>query len=402
MISCMSGDRAEAGWRRGVLRQRGEDVRVPVTHMELYFDLVYVFAFTQLSEYLYQHLTVLGGLQTLVMLLALWWAWSDTAWATGWIDPESGIVVTLMAVLMLASVVAASTVLDAFHSDGLGFALTVVTMQALRVTFMLGVFPRSEPMRRHYQRSVPWAALASALWVVGGVTHGQDQRLLLWALAAAVALIAPLLHYWVPSLGATPSNEWTVSGRHLAERCQLMLMVAFGETILRLGEAAVEAHGRIASEGSFVIGFTLTFAMSMSYFLRHAAAGERVVAGPEGRAPRLLLTGYTYSHTLLIAATVAVSVAIHRAIEHPAEHVSLGFALVCLGSPAVYYIGLALWRLRLGHAPVLPALASLPLLAVLGIPATAVSQVTTLAAAALASVILALWMQRDLRTRRSP
>lgn len=400
MISGMGRNRAQASWRRSVLRQRGADASVPVTHMELYFDLVYVFAFTQLSEYLYHHLTVIGGLQTLVMLLALWWAWNDTAWATGWIDPEHGLVVTLMAALMVASVIAASTVLEAFDGEGFGFALAIVAMQALWVTFMLGAFPRFAPMRRHYQRAVPWAALAGALWIGGGLTSGADQRLVLWALAAAVALLAPLAHYWVPVLGATPTVDWQVPGRHLAERCQLMLMVAFGETILRLGEAAVEAHGRLASEGGFAVGFVLTFALSMSYFLRHAQAGVDALTGSRERAPRLLLTGYTYSHTLMIAATVAVSVAIHRAIAHPGEHVGLGFALVCLGAPALYYLGLAIWKLRIGHASVLPALASLPLLAVLGIPATAVSQIATLAAAALVSVILAFWMQADSNARR--
>ena len=123
-----------------VLRERTADVAPPVTSMELFFDLVYVFAVTQLSQYLGAHLTARGAVQTLVLFLAVWWAWNYTAWATNWIDPERPLVALLMLVLMGISLVMSAAIPEAFGARGVTFAVAYVSIQLLRSGFMVAAF----------------------------------------------------------------------------------------------------------------------------------------------------------------------------------------------------------------------------------------------------------------------
>ena len=104
--------RAVIALDRTVLRDRSAGQAPAVTNMELFFDLVYVFAITQLSGYLRLHLTGRGALETLVLFLAVWWAWNYTAWATNWIDPDRPRVAALMLVLMLLSLLMSAAIPD--------------------------------------------------------------------------------------------------------------------------------------------------------------------------------------------------------------------------------------------------------------------------------------------------
>ena len=136
--------------------------------MELFFDLVYVFAFTQLSAHLYGDLSWQGGAETAVIFVALWWSWSYTSWATGWIDPERLPVVALLSVLMIASLVMASAIPDAFTSRGETFAVAYVAMQLLRSAFMVWAFGLRDTMGRNYAQLLAWSAISGVVWIVGG------------------------------------------------------------------------------------------------------------------------------------------------------------------------------------------------------------------------------------------
>src|SRR5262245_56952842 len=120
-----------------VLRERSGDAPPPVTTMELFFDLVYVFAVTQLSHHLAEHLTLRGAVQTLILFLAVWWAWNYTAWATNWIDPDRRPVRALMIVLMGLSLVMSAAIPEAFGERAAAFAIAYVALQLVRSTFMV-------------------------------------------------------------------------------------------------------------------------------------------------------------------------------------------------------------------------------------------------------------------------
>src|SRR5712691_10147955 len=164
-----------------LLRRRRPGESPQVTHVELFFDLVYVFAVTQLSHSLREHLTVRGALETLVLFLAVWWAWNYTAWATNWIDPDHAAVRLLMIALMLLSLVMSAAIPQAFGDRGAAFALAYVALQVVRSVFMVVAF-RGARMGRNYAQLLAWSCIAGAAWVAGGFAHG-DTRLLVWIAA---------------------------------------------------------------------------------------------------------------------------------------------------------------------------------------------------------------------------
>src|SRR5918994_2770409 len=147
-----------------------------VTFFELFFDLVYVFAITQLSHGLIEHLDLRGLAETVVLLLAVWWAWVYTTWATNWLNPDSTACRLMLIGVMGAGLVMASSIPDAFGDGGLAFAIAYAAIQVGRSSFVLWAV-RGDPVRRaNFQRIVTWNVAASALWVAGGLGSGSARE----------------------------------------------------------------------------------------------------------------------------------------------------------------------------------------------------------------------------------
>lgn len=378
-----------------VLREGGDDRSAHVTNMELFFDLVYVFAFTQLSEYLYEHLTLTGAAQALVLFLALWWAWNNTAWATNWADPERVPVVILLSVLMLLGLEMSTSILGAFGDRGVVFAGAYVATQLLRAGFMVLAFGARDPMGRNYQQLFAWAVIAGIAWILGGAIAGGTVRLAIWAGAVVIEYAVPLMGFRLPGVDAVPIERWNLVGEHIAERYQLVLMVAFGETMLRVGEAYAVHHGTAEIDIALAVAFILIFSLWVLYFLRHADRSAEVIASSGEEAARLGRSAYTYGHAVMVGALMLVAVAIHRTVESPSHSVGTGFALLVLGGPTLYLLGIALGKLWLGHGRATPLLAGALALIILGVPASQASRLFELVAAAVVTTILAVVAMND-------
>jgi low temperature requirement protein LtrA len=385
-----------------VLRERGEERDAHVTNMELFFDLVFVFAFVQLSTHLYDDLTWLGAAEAGAMFLALWWAWNYTAWATGWIDPEQTPVMLLMGVLMLLSLVMAATIPDAFVSGGSdrgpAFALAYVALQLLRSGFMVWAFRSTGDtvMRRNYTQLLAWSAIAGAVWIAGAfVSANPDVRVGIWLGAAVIDIGAPMHGFWLPGRGATPMSDWSLAGAHLAERCELLLMIAFGETVLRLGEAFTEAHEDPSVDIAFVLGFLTIFALWTIYFTHHAEHAAERIRRSEHEAARIGRSGYAYAHMLMVAGVVVLAVATHLAVQHPTAGVGWSFALVGVGGPALYLVGIAWSKVSLGHTRISAPLVGCVALALLALAVSPLDRMAELIAALLVAVVLAIMAARD-------
>jgi low temperature requirement protein LtrA len=361
--------------------------------MELFFDLVYVFAFTQLSELLYEHTTWQGGAETAVIFVALWSSWSYTAWATGWIDPERGPVVALLAVLMVASLVMSTAILEAFGDRGETFAVAYVAMQLIRSGFMVWAFGLRNTMGRNYAQLLAWSVFSGVFWIIGGEVHDPHTRLLIWALAAAVEMIAPMVGFRLPLAGATQMSDWTIAGGHLAERSQLMLLIAFGESFLRIGESFTQDHGTVAADAGLIVGFVLVFALWTIYFMHHAEHGSRVLRQADEDAARLARSAYNYAHAAMVGGVVVLSVAIHQVIEAPTEPVDAGFAAICVGGPALYLVGMALSKRWLGHGRLLWPLLGVLAFAVAGTATAFSERLVELIAVTVVAVAVAIWAQ---------
>ena len=250
----------------GVLRvrERGEQ---RVTPLELFFDLVYVFAVTQLSHLLLDHPSLGGALQTLFLLLVVWWAWQYTAWFTNWFDPDTRYVRLVLVAVMLASLVMSAAIPAAFGERGLMFALAYVAIQAGRTAFAVLALGASHPLGGVFWRVLAWFAASGVLWVAGGLSEGWA-RLALWLLALAVDYAGPVARYRTPRLGSSRTEEWTIEGAHLAERCQLFVIIALGESIIVTGSTFADLEASTAANAAFAVAFVGSAALWWTYLLR--------------------------------------------------------------------------------------------------------------------------------------
>lgn len=160
------------GARQNLLREMSEGGHHKVTPVELFFDLVFVFAITQLSHHLLHDLSLPGLLQTLVLFVAIWWAWIDTAWVTNWLDPDRVPVRLMLLALMLIGLVLSATLPKAFHEGALPFALAYAAFQTGRSAFTIWAVARRDPAQAlNFKRILTWQAAASALWIAGAFLH---------------------------------------------------------------------------------------------------------------------------------------------------------------------------------------------------------------------------------------
>src|ERR1700730_14921925 len=151
-----------------------------VTYAELFFDLVFVFAVTQISHTLLDRFTPLGALQTTILFLGVWWLWVYTSWVTNWLNPELTPVRVLLFALMLGGLVLSTSIPKAFESRGLWFSLAYSSMQVRRPAFLLASTPSNcSTARMNGVRMVIGLATSAVFWIAGGFADGYA-RLALW------------------------------------------------------------------------------------------------------------------------------------------------------------------------------------------------------------------------------
>lgn len=321
-----------------LLRKRdGHHARVGF--VELFFDLVFVFAITQISHTLLTHLTWEGALQATMMLAAVWWAWIYTSWVTNWLDPERVPVQLALFVLMAAGLVMSAALPHAFEQNGLAFAAAFVFIQVGRTLFMLWAARSDAMLVRNFQRILVWLSASAALWIAGGLA-APEQRLWFWLAALAIEYASPALYFWVPGLGRARTDEWTIEGGHMAERVGLFIIICLGETLLVSGATFARLEWSTPVLVAFGSAVLSTVAMWWLYFSRaHEAASQTIVKSADpGRVAR---RAYTYSPILVIAGIIVVAVSDELVLAHPGGHVSTAAALTLLGGPVLFLLGTA-------------------------------------------------------------
>src|SRR6201995_5797525 len=145
-----------------------------VTYAELLFDLVFVFAVTQVSHALLANFTPLGAVQTTLLLLSVWWVWVYTSWVTNWLNPELTPVRILLFLLMLGGLVLSTSIPKAFDSRGLWFAIAYATMQVGRTLFwLLSTTPTQVAGRMNATRILVWLSISGVFWIAGGLASNE-------------------------------------------------------------------------------------------------------------------------------------------------------------------------------------------------------------------------------------
>src|SRR5258705_8979519 len=169
-----------------------------VTYAELFFDLVFVFAVTQISHTLLGRFTPTGALQTTLLFLAVWWVWVYTSWITNWLNPELTPVRVLLFGLMLGGLVLSTSIPKAFESRGLWFAVAYAAMQVGRTVFLLMSTPPTRTLAHmNAIRILAWLSASAVFWILGGFAEGP-WRLLPWAVALGIEYQTPAARFWIP------------------------------------------------------------------------------------------------------------------------------------------------------------------------------------------------------------
>jgi low temperature requirement protein LtrA len=371
-----------------------------VTYAELFFDLVFVFAITQISHTLLAHFTLLGALQVTLLFLAVWWVWVFTSWVTNWLDPEKTPVRLLLFAMMLGGLVLSTSIPKAFEERGLWFAIAYAAMQVGKTIFLWLSTPASRPRTRmNAIRIAAWLSTSAIFWIAGGLADGQS-RLALWAVALVIEYISPAVRFWIPRYGASSVADWMIEGSHMAERCALFIIIALGESIVVIGATFADLAWTGESVLAFVSGLVGSIAMWWIYFHIGAEAGSEQLSrsSEPGRLARL---AYTYLHMPIVAGIIVTAVADELVLKHPDGHSDLKTVVSAIGGPLLFLFGTVLFKhsfrgfLQLSHGIGIIALCVLAWFA---------SEITPLMLSFLTTaimIVVATWETISLRSSRA-
>ncbi|OYW45335.1 MAG: low temperature requirement protein A [Sphingomonadales bacterium 32-68-7] len=291
-----------------------------VSYLELFFDLVYVFAITQISHLIIAHMGWQGLIEAAVMFAAVWWAWIYTTWAANWLDPERAPVRIVLLLVMFGSLLIAVALPDAFDGGALLFAGAYVAIQVGRTLFLAWALSRAEgESGLNMLRAALWFVASGAFWIAGALAGDHQARLILWLVALGIEYAGPFALFRVPFLGSSKVSDWTISGPHMAERAALFIIVALGEGIVVTGRTFADHAMTASNVTAFLIAFTGSVLMWWIYFALGAKRGAELIAhhAEPGRVAR---SAYTYLHMPIVAGIIAGAVADELLLAHPDHH----------------------------------------------------------------------------------
>lgn len=328
--------------QNGILRYRdGHEARV--SFVELFFDLIYVFCVTQLSHYLVRNLNLEGALQTLLLWFAVWLGWQYTCWVTNWFNPENMRIRLMLFVLMIVGLIMAAAIPVAFSDGALTFALSYAFIQVGRTVYVLFLLGRKHALTPNFQRILGWTCIAAVFWIAGALTDDTHLRFTLWGVGILSEYISPMFGFRLPGLGRSHTSDWTIEGGHLAERCQLFVIVALGESIIMTGATlGGMKEWSLPLVISYAVAFLTSIAMWWIYFDTSSKDGSHAIAS--SKDPGRMGAYFHYLHVILVAGIIVSAVAAELILAHPDGHIETKYVAVILGGPLIYLIGNAVYK----------------------------------------------------------
>ena len=363
----------EASERRsGILggaRPTGEDDTA--TTFELFFDLVYVFAMTQVTGYMVHAHDALGVLQGMILLALLWWTWCAYAWLGNQARADTGIVRAAMAVAMAALFVVALTIPEAWDDAEGGFDGPLVLVGAYLIVrcLHLSVYTlaaRGDPGLRR-QLAISWGpTVAGAVLLVAGVLLGGQLQTLFFAGALVVD--------WGGIYFTSRGGNWRIhSAAHWTERHGLFVILAIGESVVAIGVGAAGQPISAPLLSAGVLGVVAALCLWWLYFDMVSGAAEHRLREEQGQARvRMAIEAYTYGHFPIVAGIVVGAVGVEGVLAHAGEGKPLGlfYAAALYGGFALYLAGHLLFKQRMYAALSVPRLVTVGVL-LLVLPAAA-------------------------------
>lgn len=314
---------------------RGTDGRVGF--VELFFDLVFVFAITQISHNLLYNYDRQGVLETAMLFQAIWMVWIYTTWVLNLLDPNAVAVRVLMFALMLGGLFLSMAVPQAFGDRGWVFALSYVAMQLGRTVFYWVAMWAVPATRLAYGRIFAWFLVSAGFWLAGSLVQ-PELRTILWLIAIGIEFSAALVGFFVPGFGRAVPTDWNVLGGHMAERCGLFVIICLGESLLVSGATFAEMVWTPDGIAAFLAAVAGAIGMWWVYFhIGYAHAVEKMEHSDNpGRLARL---AYSYIHIPIVAGIVLSAVGSDRAIAHPGDAGVWAEGASVIGGVALFLVG---------------------------------------------------------------
>jgi low temperature requirement protein LtrA len=321
--------------------QRSVEDEHPVAPLELLFDLVFVFAFTQVTTLLTDHPTWEGLGQALLIMTALWWAWAAYAWLTNTIDAEVGPVLAAMFVAMGAMFMAALAVPGAFGEDGVVFGVAFLIANLMQAALYALGAGGDRQLLSAIRRVVPWVVVGSGLVLLAGFFDGGLQAAL-WVGALAVGFGGPAF---------VSLEGWRVQPRHFVERHGLIVIIAIGESLVAVGLGtrgeALHADVIVAA----LLGLLVAMSFWLAYFDFFTIRGRQLLDERSG-AERIAIARdvYTYLHLPMVAGIVLFAFAVKSVLKHVGDELGTIEALALCGGSALYLFAYVALRFRVARS----------------------------------------------------
>jgi low temperature requirement protein LtrA len=385
----MGGDRMSTADSARVATEGGELPDRRVTPLELFFDLVFVFALTQVTGFLADHLSWIGMLQGAVLLLVLWWAWGAYSWLTNAVPAEEVIPARLVILTSMAAMLVASlAVSDAFGEYGVLFGLAYFVVRFLHVVLFVLATGNTPESQQAMLRLAPGFLAAPVLLIVAGFADGLAQGAL-WAVALAIDLGVSFVR---------GVSGFRVHAGHFVERHGLIVIIALGESIVAIGVGASGLKIGAGVVAAAVLGVALAAALWWAYFdLVMLVAERRLSAAKGAERARMARDAYSYLHLPMVAGIIFVALGVKQTLGHVGDPLGTIPAVALCGGVALYFLGHNAFRLREVGSVSVPRLVVTVLCCAL-IPA-AVSIPSLITLAILAGLLCALAAFETMRSR---
>jgi low temperature requirement protein LtrA len=311
-----------------------------VSPVELFFDLVFVFAFTQVTSFWLDHETWEGLVHGLLVLAVLWWAWASYAWLTNVADADAGLVGAVLLFATTVLFVAALAVPGAFGTERFVFGVAFFGVLAAFIG-LYAVVGKSEPDLLAAVLRTSVTVLPGAALIVVAAFAPPGVRPWIWALAL-------LIGFFGPSLAGI--GGWRVQPAHFAERHGLIVIIAAGESLVAIGLGARGARLGAGEVAAAVLGLLVAASLVFAYFDFASRGIERLLADRRGTARvALARDAYTYGHLPMIVGIILFAFGMRTALEHiHAELRSIPAVALCCGC-ALYLLSFSAIRWRVSH-----------------------------------------------------
>jgi low temperature requirement protein LtrA len=312
------------------------DTEHRVSARELFFDLVFVFAFTQVATLLANDPTFGGIGRGVLVLAALWWAWAAYAWLTNVVDPEEGIVGAALLVAMIAMFIAALAVPGAFADEGVLFGVAFLVVCVVHHGLYALAGRGTRDLLGAVLRLAPWTVFGAMLILAAGFTDGA--RTWLWLAALACTYVGAAL---------SGSQGWRVHATHFTERHGLVVIIALGEAFIAIGIGATGIQIGLGEILAATLGILVAASFWLAYFDFFTIRGEQILGNLEG-AERVALArdAYTYMHFPMIVGIVLFAFAMKNIVGDVGEELDSVEAFALCGGSALYLLTYSALRIR--------------------------------------------------------